>query len=72
MKLTGESRFEDGRKLYQREDGFWVDDRGVVFDLTRDGALFEQKAPGKWFRVRGPRVTMGRVPKAILEVVEGF
>jgi hypothetical protein len=63
---------EGGRKLYEREDGFYVDDRGIVFDLCRDGSLYEQKRPGLWWRVRGPRVTMDRHQKSILAQVEGF
>jgi len=72
VRLTGETIFESGRKLRVREDGFLVDDRGVIFDLARDGSLFEQKQPGKWFRVRGPRVTMGELQTSILEQAEGF
>lgn len=54
MKLTGESILVQGRKLYEREDGFYQDDRGTLFDYTA-GRLLEQREPGKWFWIR-PRV----------------
>ena len=51
MNLTGRSEIIQGRKLYEREDTFWQDDRGVIFDW-RYGKLYEQRAPGKWYLLR--------------------
>lgn len=52
MALTGKSIIVHGRKLYEREDGWYQDDRGIVFDYTFGGKLYEQRQDGKWFWVR--------------------
>lgn len=53
MNLTGRTEFIQGRKLYEREDGFLQDDRGRLFDY-RYGRLYEQREPGKWWLIRQP------------------
>lgn len=61
MKLTGRSTIVYGRKLYEREDGWYQDERGVVFEWAY-GKLYEQREPGKWFWIREtikPRSAVG-------------
>lgn len=76
MSLTGRTEFMLGRKLYERSDGLYQDDRGRLFDI-RYGKLYERRSGyGKnewptWHAIR-PRPAATADHDAILNQVEGF
>lgn len=77
MRLTGDTIFVQGRKLYERSDRFYQDDRGRLFDYRGKGKLYELQYPfGRdrlptWFWIR-PQAepVLSKAAESILDQAE--
>ena len=63
-------KFIANRKLSRRDDNFWEDDYGSVFDLRPDGRLFEQRQPSMWYLIHRPETVVDARARRF-ESVEG-
>lgn len=71
---TGVSRFHQGLKLYQLEDGHWVDEFNTRYFIASCGKLYRELPPwitekGRWCWMRPDQAALAPIPKPLGKLI---